>query len=268
MNLAWLTDIHLNFVKDRRKFFQHIAPKADAFVISGDVSTGQDVVGCLKEMAEDIGKPIYFVLGNHDFYHSSIAEVRQKVSELTLGNLHYLSNSGVFELTPDTAIVGHDGWADGGFGDYEGTQVVLNDHVLIKEISRWNSWGWAIDLDKIGLKTTLDLLANEAAKHLEKVLSEAVLKYSRVICVTHIPPFREATQHEGHVSNDDFLPWFSCKATGEIMRVIMGCNPQSELLVLCGHTHSKAKVQITENIRVLAGQSEYRNPKIQQIFNI
>jgi 3',5'-cyclic-AMP phosphodiesterase len=268
MKLAWLTDIHLNFLADRRSFFRHIAPKADAFAIGGDISVSRDVVDCLIEMAEEIEKPIYYVLGNHDFYHGSIAKVREEVGEIRSEHLHYLSTGGVFELTPDTAIVGHDGWADGRLGNYEGTDVVLNDHVLIKEIARWNIGGWAYTLDKVGLKTTLDALAKEAADHLELVLAEAVQKYSSIILLTHVPPFKEASWHEGHLSDDNFLPWFACKTTGEAMRRVMDANPQSKLLVLCGHTHSKGEAQITKNIEVITGQAEYRNPKIQKVLTV
>ena len=38
----------------------------------------------------------------------------------------YLSQSGVVELTPHTALVGHDGWADGRLGDFDGSDVILN----------------------------------------------------------------------------------------------------------------------------------------------
>jgi hypothetical protein len=48
----------------------------------------------------------------------------------------------------------------------------------------------------------------------------------------------------------------------------MDANPQSKLMVLCGHTHSSGESQITENIQVLTGRAEYRNPKIQKILDV
>ena len=79
------------------------------------------------------------MLGNHDFYRGSIPKTRQEVAEVAQESRHleYLTASGVIELTPKTAIIGHDGWADGRLGDYENTEVILNDHLLIAELSQW-----------------------------------------------------------------------------------------------------------------------------------
>jgi hypothetical protein len=80
--------------------------------------------------------PIYFVLGNHDFYHGSIAAVRQAVARQSAASrwLHWLPISGVVPLTATTALVGHDSWADGRLGDFLGSEVLLNDYVLIAEL--------------------------------------------------------------------------------------------------------------------------------------
>ena len=78
MKLIWLTDIHINFLdKDERlQFYQKIIrKKCDAILISGDIAEGNSVVDLLTEMADTIQKPIYFVLGNHDYYFSSVAAV-------------------------------------------------------------------------------------------------------------------------------------------------------------------------------------------------
>lgn len=45
MRLAWLTDIHLNFVDAAAlpPFLESIAQRADAVAISGDIGESQDV---------------------------------------------------------------------------------------------------------------------------------------------------------------------------------------------------------------------------------
>lgn len=70
LRLAWLTDIHLNFLEDseRRRFLETVATQADALAISGDIGESPSSIGYLQEMEEILRKPIYFVLGNHDFY--------------------------------------------------------------------------------------------------------------------------------------------------------------------------------------------------------
>jgi 3',5'-cyclic-AMP phosphodiesterase len=193
MRLAWPTDIHLNFVDDgpKRQFLEKVRKSADAVALSGDIAESHDVAFYLQEIEEIVQKPIYFVLGNHDFYKDSVARTRKLVAELVAESrfLCYLTALEVVELTPQTAIGGHDGWADGRFGDYEGTEVILNDHLLIAELAQWFK---SFDLDRIGLSKTLTMLADQAAQHFEHVLDEAVKKYPNIIAVTHVPPFREA----------------------------------------------------------------------------
>ena len=65
MQLIWLTDIHLNFLysEEREQFYQQMAGKCDALLISGDIAEANTIAPILKEMAHHIQKPIYFVLG-------------------------------------------------------------------------------------------------------------------------------------------------------------------------------------------------------------
>ena len=52
--------------------------------------------------------------------------------------LNYLTMMGAVELHK-TTIVGHDGWYDGRLGDYDSSEVILNDHLLIAELAAcWN----------------------------------------------------------------------------------------------------------------------------------
>ena len=269
MRLAWLTDIHLNFVDGiaRRRFLESVSDQSDAVAVSGDIGESHDVAAYLREMDEFVEKPVYLVLGNHDFYRGGIAKTRLKVAEVAQESklLEYLTASGVIELTPKTAIVGHDGWADGRLGDYENTEVILNDHLMIAEISKWCD---DFRVDKHGLGETLATLAEEAARHLERVLEEAASSYEHVIAVTHVPPYKEAAWYQGKTSTDDFLPYFACKAVGDVLTRIMQAHPQSHLTVLCGHTHGGGEIQVLDNLRVLTGEARYGQPKIQQIFEI
>lgn len=81
--LTWLTDIHLNFLDydERTVFYQQIIKASgDAVVITGDICEAQSVAEVLMEMAQAVQKPIYFVLGNHDYYHGSVSQVRIPLS--------------------------------------------------------------------------------------------------------------------------------------------------------------------------------------------
>jgi len=269
MKLAWLTDIHLNFLQSpqRRQFLEKVKEAADAVALSGDIGESVDVAQYLSEMADVIENPIYFVLGNHDFYRDSIAGTRRRIAKLAeeTEHLHYLTSLGVVALTKKTAIVGHDGWADGRLGDYDGTQVILSDHSLIQEIA--SSYRY-FHLDKYRLKATMTALADEAAHQFEQVLEEAAAKYEEIIAVTHVPPFREAAWHEGKTSSDDYLPHFACKVVGDVMRKVMLSHPQVRLLVLCGHTHSGGHIQAATNIDVLTGEARYGHPVVQRVLQV
>jgi 3',5'-cyclic AMP phosphodiesterase CpdA len=269
MRLAWLTDIHLNFLEDddRRQFLETLGEQADAFAVTGDIGESPGIIGRLEEMEEILRKPIYFVLGNHDFYRGSIGKTRVEVARYAEQSeyLIYLTATGMIELSPKTAIIGHDGWADARLGDFENSDVILNDYVAIEELRKWKG---DFGLDKPALEEALNVLGDEAARHIEAALQQATASYSSIIALTHVPPFKEAAWHEGKHSDDNYLPHFACKATGDAMRRVMDNRPESHLLVLCGHTHGQGEVQVTENMSVLTGDAEYRKPMIQRVFDI
>jgi predicted MPP superfamily phosphohydrolase len=140
MQALWLTDIHLNFVNDLKKkaFFQKIAATdSDCLLISGDIAEGHSFAPDLVDLSSVVQRPIYFVLGNHDFYHSSIRSARKMALGVTaeLSTLRYVSENEVYLLTERSALIGHDGWADGRLGRYDTSNLDMNDFQFIKELS-------------------------------------------------------------------------------------------------------------------------------------
>jgi 3',5'-cyclic-AMP phosphodiesterase len=269
MRLAWATDLHLNFADGpaRQQLIDSIRAQADVLVISGDIAESPSVARYLKEMESSLEKPIYFVLGNHDFYRSSIAATRRALAAAVGDSKHlvYLTQAGVVELTPATALVGHDGWADGRLGDFENSDVILNDFLLIRDLHYWHD-PWT--LDKPGLLGAVQHLAGEAARHVADALTQAAPHYARVIVVTHVPPFRETAWYQGRPSNDDFLPHFACQAMGDVLLDVARSYPACQLLVLCGHTHGGGEVQVLENLRVWTGAAEYGKPQLAKVFPV
>src|SRR5262245_13897401 len=131
MRLAWATDIHLNFLSpaQARSFYCKVGETApDAVLLSGDIAEAPSVERYLLEMAEHLQRPLYFVLGNHDFYGGSIQDVRARMAALSAEHrwLRWLNVAGVVPLTEETALVGHDGWADGRLGRGADSPVLLN----------------------------------------------------------------------------------------------------------------------------------------------
>lgn len=138
LKIAWLTDLHLNCVgrsevEDLCTVIHRAKP--DALLITGDIAASKHLCRYLEFLADSLRKPIYFVLGNHDYYGSSIKQVNSEVARTVKNNqyLIWLSRSSVIELSPDTCLIGHEGLADGRLGDPLRSTVALNDYRHIEE---------------------------------------------------------------------------------------------------------------------------------------
>lgn len=262
MRLIWLTDLHLNFVQPEAlaDFFREIIEaRPDAVVLTGDVGEAHDVVSYLARIGDLLECPLHFVLGNHDFYFGSIAEVRDRVAKLCAERtrMHYLSETGVISLTPHVGLVGHDGWADARLGNYARSYVMMNDYKLIRELAPYGkAERWPL----------LKALGDEAAAHLAKVLPLALETHEHVFLATHVPPLREACWHQGRISDDEWAPHFTCQATGKVILATMRKFPERQVTVLCGHTHGAGECQPLPNLRVITGEAEYGHPRVCQIF--
>ena len=256
MNTAWATDIHLNFISQAQAqaFSQRINDSgADAVLIGGDIVESDSLVAWLQFLGNYLQQPVYFVLGNHDFYGSDIATVRQLAASLK-DNPQWLPHTGVVRLTADTGLVGHDGWADARIGDFMNSPVLLNDYFQIEDLSVAAKGG------KAALKAKLGELGDQAAAGLRPYLMKALNRYPNVIVLTHVPPFRDACWHEGQISDDNWLPGFTCKAMGDMLLEVVGKHPQCQITVLCGHTHGEGEAQLLPNLKVYTGAAEYGYP--------
>jgi predicted MPP superfamily phosphohydrolase len=266
MRLAWLTDIHLNFIDEvtRQKFYKKIVDtKCGGVLISGDIAEAPCLIDILNEMAGYINKPIYFVLGNHDYYRGLVKEVHDAMTVLTKKHdtLFWLPASGMQALDNNTFLIGQDGWADGRFGDYQNSRVSINDSRMIGDLFQ------AKILGKFQLLEKMQELADADALLLQRDLNLAASKDpGKIIVLTHVPPFKESCMHMGKVSDDNWLPYFSSKVIGDVLTAVALKHPEIEFLVLCGHTHSESNYKPLPNLIVKAGKTEYRYPEVQEII--
>lgn len=264
VRLGWATDVHFEFASiDVIVAFCKgvLETGADALLITGDIGQAPTVERYLRALDRALPVPTYFVLGNHDFYHGSIAEVQAAVSAVVRDSdrLTWMSDVGFVPLTAETALVGHDGWADGRCGDYGSSTVQVNDYKLIRELT---------DLTAGERLLVLNRLGDAAAAHFRRVLPRAFATHRRVVALTHVPPFPEATWYQGRISAPDWLPHFCSQAVGAAFLDVMAAHPASELLVLCGHTHGGGAVQIRPNLRVVVGTAEYGQPALQEVLEV
>jgi 3',5'-cyclic AMP phosphodiesterase CpdA len=278
--LAWLTDLHLNFVSPARLaplLCEIEAANPDALLVGGDTGEAKSFAGYLRELAVRFDRPVYFVLGNHDYYGGSILVVREAARNLTRESplLQWLPAAGVVRLSDQTALIGHDGWGDGRAASFFKSDVILNDYLLIEELRNTTDLGDGpfrpplpaqLSVLTEELLRALHALGDEAAAYLRAVLPAALARAEHVLVLMHVPPFREACWYQGRPSDDNWAPHFTCQAAGEALLEIMHQHPHRRATVLCGHTHHGGRAEILPNLLVLTGNAEYGNPQIQQLL--
>ena len=264
MRLIWLTDIHLDHLKDddAQSFCQRVNDSGpDNLLLTGDISNGEKIEKHLKMIKKQISCPVYFVLGNHDFYKSSISEVNKLVEKITSKSkqLIWMDKSRAVKLSDTTALVGHSGFNDGRNGDYENSEYEPADFYEIEEFK---------DISEEERLELMKKLADESADHIRKVLPEACKTAPEVIMLTHVPPYSEACWFESEVTDKNHQPFFSSKAMGEAIHEVMADFPKTGLTVYCGHTHHSGEARIADNIKVYTGAATYGFPVAQRTFYI
>lgn len=255
--IAHVTDIHLDHVARADDVAEEalaaVHPSA-AVVLTGDIATGTTFGERLREYARGAGgRRIYFVLGNHDAYYSSIAASRAEAALLTADHpeLVYLPAAGVVSLSEDVALVGVDGFYDGVAGLAETSHVTLNDWLFVAELSALHR---TRRLEVLGDLARADTAAAEA------LIRAALATHRHVIFATHVPPFHAASMdREGRRHDPAWAPWYVNLTMGAMLaRLALGvAAPGQTITVLCGHAHGGADVSIVTNLRVICGPAQY-----------
>lgn len=250
MKLLWLTDLHLDKAdeaKQQELFGDLRGRDADAAVITGDISDARGLPGHLRELGRALApRPVYFVLGNHDFYGSSFADADRAVAGLVAEqpNLRHLGQGEVVGLTCDNALVGHRGWADGraGWGILSGLHN--RDREAIADM-RGLSDRAAFDL--------MGVLGRTSAAYFREILPYALACYQRVFVATHAPVVEQAAIYCGRRCGPRHLPHYVNRSAGAALAGIAKYYPKNRITVLCGHTHSAARAKAGANVEVLVG---------------
>jgi Icc-related predicted phosphoesterase len=265
MKLAWATDVHLNFVDE--KHVAELCERIDlaepaALLLGGDIAEAPSLEPWLRFLEAHLSCPIYFVLGNHDYYGGEIESVRARMRDLKSDRLRWLPATGLVRLTESTALVGHGGWGDGRLGDFMASAVVLADYLAIHDLFELLDKKLPLGSrrDKKALATKLRKLGDDAARALKPSLARAAREFADVVVLTHVPPVREACVYQGKISSDDWLPGFTCKAVGDLIEKVARKRAGCRFTVLCGHTHEESECQPFENVRILTGGADYEAP--------
>jgi len=266
MSLLFCTDLHTNFLRQKDGAFRFVKnlvinnPKADGLIITGDISSGEVLEDHLTQIAQGFSGHIYMVTGNHDYYNSSFKDIDNLIPKLTdkFSNLHWLNQGWV--SYKGISIVGVGGWYDAYYGN-SNTQVRISDFNLIEELKHAH-------LDLI-IKLVRSRAKREADR-LDELLADEILVDNRdvVLVATHIPPYPEASWHEGKVSDRDWLPWFSSASTGLVLDKYSSEYPNKKFVVLTGHGHSPGIYKRSSNLVIYTGGAKYYSPELAGIIDV
>lgn len=259
--LLWSTDVHLDHLppQEWREFARGVReahPDSQGWILTGDIGDAPKICDILEIIQAAYKGPIYFVLGNHDYYRGSFFSVDFRLERLCsqIKGLHWLRH-GSFELAAGTRLLGVGGWYDAGYGDPE-SELRMSDFVLIEDLFE------AQDHSRAELLRALKERADAAAAQLEMQMREAVAEGAqRLLIATHVPPFRESALHRGELPNDTWAPFFTSKATGDVLLNSARKNPTVEHTVLCGHTHSRSFYQPLANLTLHTAEARYGHPE-------
>lgn len=255
----WLTDLHVNHLKDTDfvKLCLDVAKKKpDLVLIGGDTTDGKDLYKYLSFIAKQVGCPTYYVLGNHDCYHSTIKDtLASTVTAQKASNLHYLPYAAPVALDEGAVLIGTGGWGDAGCGFLEGA-VSIADKTYIGEFKGIPKWS-----------PTYFQMLGEVGKLEAKVLEAQLKKLKKaphtLVVLSHVSPFPWASMYDGKLSTPEWQPHFVWSAGGKVLSKYAKDNPTTRIVCLTGHNHNIGGKVSQGNIHALCGNgSDYGSPKI------
>lgn len=115
MKFLIMSDLHMEFWGTGSKQFPFELPapdEYDAVILAGDIGTGINGMKVANALfCETLEKEVFYVMGNHEFYHRDYDRVIDDANEFVeKSNLVFLNNSGV--VRGDIAIYGGTMWTN------------------------------------------------------------------------------------------------------------------------------------------------------------
>lgn len=233
---------------------------------AGDLTTAHLFTDTVDAALRGFKNGVYVALGNHDFYGTSFAELKDKIRTFSrqqdVPKTRFVDEFDVIRLPDRTAIIGDSGWYSADeYHPYSDMAGPYSSGLSSKSMT-----DWSVITDFKGgtnpalIKRLSENLALESAYNIDKKLARvSELKNSgdpvnRLVILTHVPPFKEV-QHE---RNDGFDSFYRNIYLGETIKDWADANKDVAITVLCGHTHTKATWR-HNNIVCHVAPAEYGN---------
>jgi len=260
----WYTDLHLNRLLPWTLYnlIQNIIKENPSGIfLTGDISNGTFTCFHLKLLAYFVKCPIYFVLGNHDYYLTGLEEQHKKIRAMCAKypNLIWVTDNDPIALNEDVILVGAEGWYDARIGNPKHLKLAA-DWLMIKDFRKLPSMKErVIEFAKV---------ADKSSRLLETKLTAALEQtHKSVFILTHFPPWREATRFKGSILEKYFIPYNVNLGMGQVIEKIMANVTNKNVTVLSGHTHEPEFIRVSKNINCQVGAANQLSaPNSQKIY--
>lgn len=272
------SDIHLDHLQSDAQvvdFAQKIKARSpSALLLTGDISIARGLPYHMMLLERELQRPIFFVLGNHDYYGSSIAQVREQMKNLSNSSqfLRYLPTLPCVTLSKTTALVGHDGWYDALHGDAVRSNFLMTDWFAISDFVKFSGGQAMVQagriLDKAGLIAHAQSLAKAGVEHVQEGIKQAAKHHKNIVVMTHFPPWIEAHVYRGAPPDAHSAPWYTSKLMGTMLSAAAKAFPNVNFTVLAGHTHGKADVRIAQNMMCHVSAAQYGSPEVNVVLDL
>jgi Icc-related predicted phosphoesterase len=265
-NIGWTTDTHFELASKKQfdKFIES-TENCDMLIITGDIAQATSWQHYLFKLAKKIHPiPIYFILGNHDIYHSELNIETNKLSYITIDNLLPLTILDPILLSDNIALIGHQNWWDGGYSlnktNFIDRTFMFQDYSLIDDLSKFST-----QEEKFA---ELKKMSENATTIIIEKLNNAFNTVDNVILAVHVPPYEQNCTHFGIPMTSNFLSHFSSKILGDALYYYMRNIPNKKLIVLSGHTHEKTTYTPLHNLISKTSKSNLLKPRVHEILKL
>lgn len=257
----WLSDTHTKII-DRYKLLSVILDqKPRAVFHTGDISEGFAFLSDLEFIGKRIGRPFYFVLGNHEVWGSSFAKIHAGVRSLCdrYKNLVWMTEGGIIQLNDEACLIGADGWYSAEIGNPEYIKYT-GDWFFIEDFKKLSSMKERI--------AKFRELAIQSAELLGIRLEQALQNYKTIYLLSHVPAWAEAHRPNGWFGEKFYEPYNTNLILGKTLEKIMSNYKKRHLICLMGHTHCPVQIHVQRNIECRVSRGSYHKISEEEIIYI
>jgi len=245
VRILWITDIHADKKTEKEKeelLCRLEAARSDVLFLTGDIAEGEITALFLEDLWERFRKPVFFVLGNHDYHGSFLEDKRRDFSEKYSKDLVYLPSMEGVDLGNGRGLVGIDNWYN--LLDHPEREQRLEDFEAVLDFQ---------GCDKKVLESICQELCDKAIEELDLKLKKAFASYREIDILMHVPPFYPRLIYGEMGAKDPFAFCWSCHPLGQFLMGQLKKHPHISVRIFSGHTHKKGFYKPLSNLEVRIG---------------